>query len=151
LPKSPPQGRCKIVEIFPNGQITLTTSKGTFSAEFVERAIAFALENGFADKDEQNKVNEFSVAVNTKAGFIVSRPIAGVAQAFPGFYIDWEVDGEPIALVTSEYQAEESVFVTHVYEDFSDDSPSRSVTHYYKNEDTSDTENVLQLFRNQAE
>jgi len=130
---------------FTEGQITLTTKSGTYSAGFIEQAIAFALANGLTDQQNENNPSEFSVTIHTPVGPIISRPTD--VQAFPGFCIDWEVDGEYIPLSTSEYQIEAGVFATHVYADFGDDSPTRSTKHYFDVEIKSDVKSVMRLLQ----
>jgi len=131
---------------FANNQVTLTTDRGKFSEDFVKRAVAFALEHGLQDDGKKETKGSFILTVHTPIGPILARPMADV-ENYPGFWVDWEVDGEYIALSTSEYQVEKGVFVTHEYADFSDDSPSNSVIHYYDKEDAIDAKSVLQLLR----
>ena len=131
--------------LFPEGQVTLTTKEGTYSAEFIERAIAFALKGGLTDQQEQVKTGEFNVTVYTPVGPIIAKPIT--EPDFPGFYVDWEVDGEPIALSTSEYQAEDDVFVVHQYADFSEDTPTESTTYYFAERNITGVKTVLERLR----
>jgi len=134
---------------FAEGQVTLTTGNGTWSAGFVERAIAFALKHGLTDEHNESKSNDFSMAVHTIVGPIVSRTITDTS--YPGFWVDWEVDGEYIALSTSEYQADEGVFVTHEYADLSEDSPTVSKTHYFAEQSVTDAKTVLERLRKTEE
>jgi hypothetical protein len=132
-----------------NNQVILTVNGHTYSEGFVARAIEFALKNGLVDQYDVNYKGEFSMAIQTPVGQIISRPMVET-DSYLGFWTDWLVDGEFVALSTSEYQKEENVFVTHEYADFSEDSPSRSITHYFDREGMTDAESVLRLLRQES-
>jgi len=102
--------------------------------------------SGLTDERNESVNEEISLAIHTPAGPITSRPMVETDH-YLGFWTDWLVDGEHIALATSEYQTEEKVFVTHEYADFSEDSPTRSITHYFNKEGESNAESVLCLLR----
>ena len=131
---------------FENNQVVLTIDKRDYSEGFVARAIEFALQNGLADKHNEKHKGEISISVQTPVGRLTSRPMVET-NTYLGFWTDWVVDGEFIALSTSEYQKEENVFVTHDYADFSEDSPTRSTTHYFDKKNKTDVESVLRILR----
>lgn len=128
---------------FGEGQVTLTVKEGTYSAGFVERAIAFALANGLTDQRDEKKSGELQISIHTSVGPMMARPMTD-NDSYPGFWLDWEVNGEYIALSTSEYHADEGIFVTHEYADFSEDSPTKSTTHYFAEKNITDVDAVLQ-------
>jgi len=113
---------------FANNQVTLTTGSGEFSEDFVKRAVAFALEHGLQDDGAREPEGPFMLAVHTPAGPITARPAVD-ADAFLGFWLDRKDGEDYTGLSTSEYQVGAKKFATHVYGNFSDDSPTCSIYH----------------------